>query len=221
MAKSNTTRNACLAMALAITAPAAAAVPGEATLLQALPAGSAMETRLDADIDGDDIADVAFVAGNEDERLLVVEMGTRDGVFESASIHPGLDHPLGPASLSLKKGVLLVEDLTGGTTATATTYRYRWDAGAMRLRLIGIDAERYSRTNQHDSLKISWNLLTGAHDMVRGVLNQHPASDNDAAYRYTRPERTLRKSGPVYLEDTPDPDDLIDAEIVPVDEDRD
>jgi len=221
MAKWTTTRKVFLAAGLAaaaLVANAQAAVP-DAILLEDLPAGSGIETRLDADIDGDGIADVAFVGGVEDSRWLEVEIGRQNGSFEAASIYRGLDHPLGPGSLSVKKNVLLVDDLTGGTTATATTYRYRWDPAAKRMRLIGLDAERYSRTNSHDSLKISWNLLTGAHEMVRGILNEDPKSD--AAYNYTRPERTVRKSQPVYMEDTPNPDDLIDAEATPVDEDRD
>ena len=208
-------------MAIAAAANAQAAAPDDAALLQELPAGSSIETRFDADIDGDGIADVAFVGGAEDARWLVVKMGRKDGGFEPASVDRGLDHPLAPASLSARKHVLLVDDLTGGTTATATTYRYRRDPAAKRMRLIGIDAERYSRTNSHDSLKISWNLLDGAFETVRGVLNEHPKDDNDVAYFVQKPVRTLRKSNPVYLEDTPDPDELIDAEVPPADEDRD
>jgi len=221
MAKWSTTRSAFLAAVLSVATRTQAAVPDEAALLAQLPAGSSLETRLDADIDGDGIADVAFVGGNEETRWLVVQFGRKGGGFEAASVRRDLDHPLGPASLSVRKGVLLVEDLTGGTTATATTYRYRFDPATKRMRLIGLDAERYSRTNSHDSLKISWNLLTGAHEMVRGILNENPNSDDDAAYRYTKPERTPRKSLPVYMEDTPNPDELIDAELPPIDEDRD
>lgn len=220
MAKWITARNALIAAAMAVAANAQAAV-ADAVLLKQLPAGSSLETRFDADIDGDGIADVAYVGGTEDTRWLVAEIGRKGGGFEPASIRRDLDHPLGPASLSVKKSVLLVEDLTGGTTATETTYRYRWDPAGKRMRLIGLDAERYSRTNTHDSLKISWNLLTGAHEMVRGILNEDPTSDDDAAYRYTRPERTVQNSQPVYMEDTPNPDDLIDAEVPSLDEDRD
>lgn len=223
MAKSNTTRNAFLAIALALAAPAQAqvAVPDEAALLEELPAGSSIEALLDTDIDGDGNIDVAFVGGVEDTRWLLVKMGRQGGGFEPASINRNLDHPLGPASLSVRKHVLLVEDLTGGTTATATTYHYRFDPATRRMRLIGIDTERYSRTFSHDSLKISWNLLTGDFELVRSILNQRPAGRDNAAYRYTKPERTMRKSNPVYMGDTPNPDDLIDAEAVPAGEDRD
>jgi len=204
-----------------MVAQAQAAVPDDAMLIRDLPAGSSVEARLDADIDGDGIRDVAFVGGNGDQRWLGVKIGRKGGGFEPASIDRNLEHPLGPASLSVKKHVLLVDDLTGGTTATATTYRYRFDPAAKLMRLIGLDAERYSRTFSHDTLKISWNLLTGEHEMVRGILNEHPKGDDDAAYRYTKPDRTIRKSNPVYMEDTPNPDDLIDAEVVPAGEDRD
>ena len=67
----------------------------------------------------------------------------------------------------------------------------------------------------------SWNLLTGTHETVRGILNRRPNGDDDAAYRYAKPDRTVRKSQPVYMEDTPNPDELIDAEVVPEGEDRD
>jgi hypothetical protein len=223
MAKWNTTPSAFLALALALAAPAwaRAAAPDDAALLEELPAGSSLESRLDADIDGDGILDVAFVAGNGNERWLVVKPGSGDGGFGQASVNHNLDHPLGPASLSVGKHVLLVEDLTGGSTATATTYRYRFDPAAKRMRLIGIDAERYSRTFSHDSLKIGWNLLTGDFVLVRSILNQRPAGRDNAAYRYTNPERTIRKSNPVYMEDTPNPDDLIDAEAASAGEDRD
>ncbi|MFT3896411.1 MAG: hypothetical protein QM719_01725 [Thermomonas sp.] len=205
-----------------MSTPAIAAVPDDAALLEALPADSSIEARFDADIDGDGNIDVAFVGGNQDQRWLVVERGRNGGGFEPASTNKALaTYALGPASLSLGKHVLLVEDLTGGTTATTTTYRYRFDPAAGRMRLIGIDTERYSRTFSHDSLKISWNLLTGDFVLARSILNQRPAGRDNAAYRYTRPERTIRKSNPVYMEDTPDPDDLIDAEVVPAGEDRD
>ncbi|RYZ16724.1 MAG: hypothetical protein EOO70_03780 [Myxococcaceae bacterium] len=179
---------------------------------------------MDRDINGDGIPDTAFVGGTEDERRLVVLVGYKDELewgHEVAQAGKLPTYPLGPAQLSVKKNVLVVEDLTGGTTATNAIYRYRWDARLKRLQLIGLDAERYSRTNTHDAFKISWNLLTGAHDTVRGILDKAPKGGDDAAYRYTKPSRTQHKTRPVYIEDTPDADALIDAEVVPPGEDRD
>lgn len=239
MAKWITTRSSVLAIAWAMAAlpvlaqkrpPAAGEqpefwLPSDQDLLADLPDGARLETRRNGDINGDGIPDVAFVGGNEDARWLVVKIGYKDDLdwgFEPVSVNKQLEpYPLGAASLSVKKDVLVVGDLTGGTTATAATFRYRWDAKEKRMRLIGLDAERYSRTFNHDTLKISWNLLTGAHEVVRGILNRDPQGDDDAAYRYTKPDRTVRKSQPVYMEQTPNPDELIDAEVVPAGEDRD
>lgn len=232
MAKSKAAHRACAAMVASLLALPAFAQDAnedprrlpvsEVGMLGYLPDGSTFEARLDRDFNGDGTMDVAYVGGNEDKRELRVLFGEADeygiGVIETGALELDVT-PLGAASLSLKDGVLVVEDLTGGTTATATTYRYRYDAKAKRMRLIGLDAERYSRTFSHDTLKISWNLLTGAHETVRGILNTK--GGDDAAYDYTKPERTVRKSKPVYLDGTPNPDELIDAEVVPAGEDRD
>ena len=239
MAKWTTTRNVLAAVALATamlpalaqklapgrTEEPAFPLPPDQDLLADLPDGAHLETRRNGDINGDGIPDVAFVGGNETERWLAVKIGYKDELdwgFEPVSVNKGLDaYPLGAAGLSVKKNVLIVEDLTGGTTATNAVYRYRWDPQRKRMQLIGLDAERYSRTNAHDSFKISWNLLTGAHETVRGILNQHPKGDDDAAYFPQKPVRSVHETQPVYMEDTPNPDDLIDAEVVPAGEDRD
>lgn len=222
MAKSNTTRNAFFAAALLVASTLAAAggqqpassLPSDKDLLLDLPPGARLETRRDGDINGDGIADVAFVGGNEEARWLVVKIGYRDELesgFEPPSINKRLDpYPLGAASLSVKKNVLLVEDLVGGTTATSAKYRYRWEPTQKRMRLIGLDATTYSRTNSHDSVETSWNLLTGAHVVVRGTVNKGAGRDSDPAYLYSKPVRTARKSVPVYMEDTPDAEGSVD-----------
>ena len=125
-----------------------------------------IETRFDGDLNGDGLADVVFVErSNDDKRDLVALVGYRsetDIGFDKAGVMPLDAFPLGPASFSFRKGVLAVDDLTGGTTATSSTYRFRFDAAARRMRLIGVDAKLYSRTNNHGWSSISWNLLTGA-----------------------------------------------------------
>jgi hypothetical protein len=87
------------------------------------------------------------------------------------------------------------------------------------MRLIGLDAERYSRTNSHGTIRLSWNLLTGAHLVQVGELDE--SGQGDAAYRFRPEQRTVQKSVPVYMSETPAPDGLIDAEQVPAGEDRD
>lgn len=121
----------------ALLASATAAQPSrlepmtERMLLDYLPDDSRIETRLDGDFNGDGIGDTAYVGGNEDKRLLKVMLGYKDELDwgHSPAGEAELETtPLGSASLALKKNVLIVEDLTGGTTATAATYRYRYDA---------------------------------------------------------------------------------------------
>lgn len=191
-----------------------------------MPTGAKMETRVDGDFNGDGETDTAFVWRSEEG--VEESRGLRVGVAYRNEFDMGHDpagelslepFPLGPASLSVRKGVLIVEDLTGGTTATQSTRRYRYDAKQRKMRLIGIDAERYSRTNSHGTVKISWNLLDGTHIVERGEPNTDPKSD--VALVYAKPERTVRKSPPVWMEGTTDPDALLDSEVVPEGEDRD
>jgi len=186
----------------------------EQMLIDTLPAGAAIEVRMDADLNGDGIVDTAFIGGTEEKRLLKVMLSYEDE-FDLGHAPAGEleleSYPLGPATLSAKKGVLVVEDLTGGTTATSSTYRYRYEAKgpAPGMRLIGLDAQRYSRTNSHDSFKISWNLLSGGLVSQRGRVNES-AGEKDEAYRYDAERKTVRKSPPILLDATPRPDELLD-----------
>lgn len=191
-----------------------------------MPNGAKMETRVDGDFNGDGEIDTAFVwrseEGVDEARGLMVGVAYRNE-FDLGHDPAGelsLDpFPLGgSASLSVRKGVLIVEDLTGGTTATHSIRRYRYDAKQRKMRLIGIDAERYSRTNSHGTIKISWNLLDGTHIVERGEPNTGPG---DEAIIYAKPERTVRKALPVWMEGATDPDALIDMEVPPAGEDRD
>lgn len=87
-----------------------------------LPDGANIETRLDADLTGDGLRDLAVVAANDEVRVLKVMIGYADDTsmgFDPAGEMKMGGSPLGTASLSVKKGVLLVEDLDGGTTYAA------------------------------------------------------------------------------------------------------
>ncbi len=81
--------------------------PDEAQLLTYSPDNATIETRLDADITGDGLNDVVFVAASEDARVLIVMIGYADQFnmghepIGQAALEP---HPLGPANLSVKKG---------------------------------------------------------------------------------------------------------------------
>ncbi|MFY2764511.1 hypothetical protein [Arenimonas sp. MALMAid1274] len=184
-------------------APPVLAAMTDAMLLDRHPAGAVIETRLDADFNGDGLVDTAYVARVPDEwRKLAVMMGyaeETDMGHEPAGEAEMDPYPLGSATLSVKKGVLLVEDLAGGTSATASTYRYRFDPAQRRMRLIGDDVAYYSRTNQHDKVEISTNRLTG--QRIRQVFKL----DADG-YAPQPPVKEAVPTAPVYMEDAPLPD---------------
>ena len=207
-------------LALLASGAAGAATPAASDIARFVPEGMQVEARLDTDLTGDGRADLALLAGNEDTRVLMVlarylvdaapgQKAYED--FEPIDQHSLETTPLGPGQLSARKGVLIVEDLVGGTTATAATYRYRYDRAEHRMRLIGLDAERYSRTNSHGGIKLSWNLLDGAHVLQRSELAE--GAKDDAAYRYSHPQRTVQKIVKVFMDQTPNPDELLDNEI--------
>jgi hypothetical protein len=68
-----------------------------------------------------------MVVRNDDERWLLVALGEGKGLQPH---RPGRARSLSARRrlLEAKKGVLLITDLTGGTTAIQSTYRYRYEA---------------------------------------------------------------------------------------------
>jgi hypothetical protein len=170
-----------------------------------IPDGARIETRLDVDVNGDGMPDTIFVAASDDRRVLkvmVAYVGEFDNGHEPVGeVEMDVD-PLGAASLSVKKGVLLVEDLTGGTTAIQSLYRYRFEAKAHRMRLIGDDVTLYSRTNAHDSTSISTNRLTGARTTTVSKIEGDGYVDQP-------PKQAKVPTKPVYMEDAPLPADTL------------
>lgn len=170
-----------------------------------------VEVQLDVDLNGDGLVDCAAVMRNEETetRRLVVLLGYRaefDMGHEPLAEMAMDPYPLGPATLEFKNGVLIVGDLTGGTSAISSTYRFRWDKVETRMRLIGDDVTYYSRTNNHDSLEISTNRLTGQRIRQVNKLNENPTSDDDAAY-FPQPEvRETVDLAPIWMEDAPSPE---------------
>jgi hypothetical protein len=171
--------------------------------------GMTLETRLDGDLNGDEVNDIAFISGNGDTRALTVLLSDSHEVHvdfnaETLELEPT---GLGPGVLKIAGNVLTLEDLTGGTTAHATTYRFRHDGARKRMRLIGMDVTLYSRTFAHDGYEMSWNLITGdttAHEL-------RLANDGtDRAYADTAERRFKRRTRPVWLSETPDPDTLLE-----------
>lgn len=174
-------------------------------LLDQLELGEEIETRADGDLNGDGNLDTVFVVASADERHLYVVLSYRGEV--DIGHEPGGNFKLepdrlGPAELTISKGVLTIRDLTGGTTALSATYRYRAAAtkAGQRMRLIGLDATVYSRTYAHDGNEMSWNVANG--DTITTLL-KITGTGEDRAYdklytrKFKRPVRTI------YMEDTP------------------
>lgn len=174
--------------------------------IQPQDASARVETRIDADFTGDGLHDVAFVVRGDERRLLKVMVGYATNVdvgYDPVGEMQMDMSPLGDASLSVKKGVLIVEDLTGGTTAIQSLYRLRYDPAAKKMRLIGDDVTLYSRTNQHDSTAISTNRLTGLQLVTRSVLGK------DGTYTDKPPQKRKVPTKPIYMDNAPAPEDTL------------
>jgi hypothetical protein len=166
--------------------------------------GETLEARVDGDLDGDGMPDTAWLTASEDKRELAVHV--TDGVSEALTLDTT---PLGPGDLSIRNGVLLFHDLTGGTTAIDATRRYRYDKDRLRFRLIGYDATLYSRTEQHDGFEVSWNLLTG--NAIVRKLHLNTSGKGDAAFDHIYQSKLVKRSPTVWLAATPTPEDLIET----------
>lgn len=189
-----------------VDAPPVMELLTDGELLARYPGQAQLEVRLDADFNGDGVTDTAYVARIPDEwRQLGVMIGySGDTDMGYAPVGDAfLDvYPLGRAALSAKKGVLIVEDLSGGTSAIASTYRYRYDAAENRMRLIGDDVTYYSRTHQHDRVDISTNRLTGQRTRQRFKVGEVHYEPQPLV------KETVSKAA-VYMEEAPLPEDTL------------
>ena len=172
-----------------------------------LPPGVELEARVDGDLNGDGISDIAYLAHTEDSRALTVLLS----VTGTTQYRPeALDLELtefAPGKLTLEGNVLKFEDMTGGTTAVASTRRFRYDGRGEQMRLIGLDATLYSRTFAHDGFETSWNLINGDATTRELKLNE---GGGDAAYNPGRERSFKRRIRAQWLAETPDPETFLE-----------
>jgi hypothetical protein len=192
-------RRSAVAAALLVSL-SGAAVAVEPTVA----AGETIETRLNADLDGNGTADLVYIVDTNDWRELRVVIAGRKDV---EALNLGTDQ-LGPGTLSMDGDVLKFEDLTGGTTAYSSTRRYRYNATNNRMRLIGLDVTFYSRTYAHDGYETSWNLLTG--EGTANELRLTEGAQDNRSYDKARQVSFRRRTRPVWLTDTPDPETFLE-----------
>ena len=177
----------------------------DALLIEGLEPGGVIEARADGDLNGDGDNDTVFVVSGPDARTVHVVLSYRTGVdmgHRPAGQFKLEPDPLGPAGLTIGKGVLTIKDLTGGTTALSATYRYRavTTKDGPRMRLIGLDATVYSRTYAHDGNEMSWNVATG--DTITTLLKV-AGTGEDRSYDKLYTRKFKRPVRIVYMENTP------------------
>jgi hypothetical protein len=174
-----------------------------------LPAAAEVESRVNGDFNGDGIEDAAYVAHNGDSRALTVVLSVKDEFSVDYRTEVLMLEPtdFAPGTLSLDGNVLKFEDMTGGTTAVHSTRRFRYDGHGRQMRLIGLDATVYSRTNAHDGFETSWNLLTG--DATTRELKRNTGG-SDAAYNPVRQRSFKRRTRALWLANSPDPETVLE-----------
>ncbi len=191
-----------LALATLLVTTSAQAVAPVAGLEKFLPIGADIEARVDADFTGDGLLDAAAIAVKDDERLLVVVAASPRGMVKigQTAMDPS---PLGSAELKVARGVLIVDDLSGGTTALSSTYRWRYDPTVRKMRLIGDDVSLYSRTYAHDGRDVSTNRLTG---VQISTFQKLKGRGENASYVPSKPVRKTVSRDPIYMGSAPTPE---------------
>lgn len=172
--------------------------------------GQEVEARVDGDMNGDGDIDTAWIVRGGDRRFLRVQFAARSEVdlhHEPAGALELDAYPLGPAEMMVSKGILVIKDLTGGTTAVLATYRFRGDKTQPKMRLIGLDATLYSRTYAHDGAEMSWNVLTG--DVITTRMKLVGSGEN-ANYDKSAVKRFKRSVKACYMEGTPNAEATLD-----------
>src|SRR5688572_18378065 len=104
-------------LGLLASGAALAAAPTDQGIARFLPEGMQLQARLDADLTGDGRDDLALLAGNDDARTLLVLARLAAPGQDGGGDFEAIDQltlevtPLGPGHLSVRKGVLILEDL--------------------------------------------------------------------------------------------------------------
>jgi hypothetical protein len=198
---------AIAALCLAPTARAASlAVPATGAKLQAfVPAGWAIESKLEGDLDGDGKADTVLVLlekekkDEEDDRrrALVVLLRRADGWavggtnvglvygWQLAGVNGG---DAAPELAISARGVLDVSQYGGSRQAYGSVHRFRWNRERAKLELIGLDESSRDRLSGAENDR-SCNLLTGV-----CVETATPAQQDEDGNAIAHPPSPTRKT---------------------------
>jgi len=157
----------------------ASAVPAQAVRVQAfVPAGWKAAREVSGDLNGDGRADRvlhvvqadthydpdAVTAAPEAQALLIL-LAERGGGWRRAGMATRLLQTVVPQyglDLTIRRGVLIVNQNFGMTEVTDLTHRFRLEPATRRFLLIGRDQFNYHRPQElSDPVKVSENYLTG------------------------------------------------------------
>ena len=205
-------RTALLVVTLAVSGGgcAKASDPQPDAKRKFVPAGWTVEQELQGDLDGDGIPDAVLMlveeghTGPTDEaaRILVVLAGRADGSFEQTGTNEKMLLCVqcfgamgGGPELSIQRRVLIVDQLRGSRDTANGLWRFRFDPGSKRMRLIGLDVKKTDRATGVSTSE-STNYLNGKR--VTESLRYDKAKNKDVV--------VSKKTGsvdtaPIFLED--------------------
>ena len=169
--------------------------------------GQDLEERAHGDLNGDGATDTVYVASSPDARFVHVMLATPRGPRQVGvlKLEP---NPVRSARLSVANLVLTVSDDVGASMGMASVYRYRFERRSGTMRLIGLDAKLIDRTLADDGYEMSWNLLTG--DLMTRLLRVVERQGRKI-YQPAFEDRSKRRSKPLSMEQTPDPETVMIA----------
>jgi hypothetical protein len=171
-----------------------------------IPAGWKLEAKTTGDLNKDGLADsiLQLVDENPDaedfNRSLVILLKTQNGDFTKAAESKKVIRCSscggmlggGPADISVKNGVLLIEQMYGSREGTNYLHRLRYEPATKKFRLIGEDVSNFDRLT-NESEHTSTNYLTG-----RQVIKNVKGGENDTKETVKTKKVALAKK---YLED--------------------
>ena len=141
------------------------------SLADFVPKGWTVEDQAKGDLDGDRVSDIAAILvqdASEDEmqRALIVLLGSGGEKFIRAGTSDKLLQCKGCGgvkegeAISIKKGVIVIDQWTGSREFSKTTWRFRYDSQTQRFVLIGKDVDSADAMRGTGKLE-SFNYLTG------------------------------------------------------------
>jgi hypothetical protein len=166
-------------------------IPAEAGDVKGfVPPGWKIEEAVKGDLNGDSVPDYALKLvedkpaktaddmANDRGRALVVVLAGKGGKLTRAGVADKLLQCTtcggafygvveAPASVSIARGVLVVDQDHGSRNVTETTYRFRYEPAAGRFALIGFDLKDVDRLSA-TTVTESTNYLTGLRITTRG-----------------------------------------------------